>query len=148
MNYTVVILGAHPFPRLVLPPHVRGVQWFKGPVPTVKEHVPRKWVTEQMQDTEVGASIEQRQEMFSFELVDPKQRNAAWEVSDHLLRQCLYRDTIQALIDGNSRVEPPPLRDHVRDFAASRKVVTSGRVRAWLVVRFPPYTCQIHTKRT
>jgi hypothetical protein len=58
MNYTVVVLGG----VLILSlawfylPVYGGVHWFKGPVPTVEEHVPRKWATEQEQDVEEGGT--------------------------------------------------------------------------------------------
>jgi len=48
MNYTVVVLGGVLILSLVwfYLPVYGGVHWFKGPVPTVKDHVTRKWATD------------------------------------------------------------------------------------------------------
>ena len=58
MNYTVVVLGGVLILSLVwfYLPVYGGVHWFKGPVPTVEEHIPRKWVTEQEKDVEEGST--------------------------------------------------------------------------------------------
>ena len=58
MNYTVVVLGGVLILSLIwfYLPVYGGVHWFKGPVPTVGEHVLREWVTERKQDVRVETS--------------------------------------------------------------------------------------------
>ena len=58
MNYTVVVLGGVLILSLVwfYLPVYGGVHWFKGPVPTVEEYVPRKWAMEQLHDVEEGGT--------------------------------------------------------------------------------------------
>lgn len=58
MNYTVVVLGGVLILSLIwfYFPVYGGVHWFKGPVPTVEDHVPGKWATEQEPDAKEGGT--------------------------------------------------------------------------------------------